>query len=65
MHQDMPVLVGINERGLYIIDNIQAVSQSFCRINIHFKTMYNVNNFAEIITRIEIRRLFLGARKTS
>lgn len=25
MHQDMPVLVGINERGLYLIDNIQAV----------------------------------------
>ncbi|XP_065222741.1 FERM domain-containing protein 8 isoform X2 [Planococcus citri] len=24
MHQDMPVLVGINEHGLYLIDNIQA-----------------------------------------
>lgn len=26
LHQDMPILVGINERGIYVIDNNDAVS---------------------------------------
>lgn len=26
LHQDMPILVGINERGIYVIDNSDAVS---------------------------------------
>lgn len=26
LHQDLPVLIGINERGIYVIDNNEAVS---------------------------------------
>lgn len=27
VHQDVPVLVGINPQGVYVIDNVQCVSR--------------------------------------
>lgn len=60
-HQDIPVLVAINEKGVHVIDEIQCVS---CFLHFFTSLCINLPIFSDCTRGFEIRGIELGIRTT-
>lgn len=59
--KDLPVLIAVNERGIFVIDQIECVSFNDYTCN---RSTSNTFPFLDVTARTQVRGTFVGLRET-